>query len=383
MMRYRALTWDHPRGYNALAAAAAGLDEARDGLAIDWDKQPLEGFEEHPIEDLCARYDLVVMDHPHVGEAVTRGCLRPLEEVFTADDVAAWGRDSIGPSLASYRFGGVHWALPLDAATQVMALRADLLDQDVPQTWQNVLDLSLRKPVALSLAGPHACLSFLSIAAALGEPPAVTNADVLISEAVGLDVLAIMAELDGRMPEGTRAKNPIGILEHMARHEDVVLCPLVYGYVNYAAPAEGQGRPITFANAPRAEVGGRPGSTLGGTGIGLSRRCEITPQLLDHLRWLLGAEAQRGFIPDHDGQPSRRDAWHDDGVNGRWGEFYANTAETLEAAYVRPRHDGYIAFQTDASEMLRQALAMRSSHRDVLARLQDRYAHSRRTGGER
>ncbi|CAH1672596.1 ABC transporter substrate-binding protein [Chelatococcus asaccharovorans] len=382
-MRYRALTWDHPRGYNALAAAAGRLDARRDGLAIDWDKQPLEGFEAHPIEDLCARYDLVVMDHPHVGEAVARGCLRALEDVFPEEDIAAWGRDSIGPSLASYRFGGVHWALPLDAATQVMALRADLLDEAPPRTWQDVLDLSRRKPVVLSLAGPHACLSFLSIAAALGEPPAVADADVLISETVGLAVLAIMAELDGRMPEATRAKNPIGILEHMARHDDVALCPLVYGYVNYAAPREGQGLPITFANAPRGEAGGHPGSTLGGTGIGLSTRCEITPQLLDHLRWLLGAETQRRFIPDHDGQPSRRAAWHDAGVNARWGGFYANTAETLEAAYVRPRHDGYIAFQTDAAAMLRDALAARSSHREVLARLQDRYAESRRSGGER
>ena len=68
MHSHKALTWDHPRGYNALAAAAAGLDPARDGLSIAWDKQPLEGFESHPIADLCARYDLVVLDHPHVGD---------------------------------------------------------------------------------------------------------------------------------------------------------------------------------------------------------------------------------------------------------------------------------------------------------------------------
>ena len=58
------------------------LDPARDALAIAWDKQPLEGFESHPIADLCSRYDLVVLDHPHVGEAVEAGCLQPLEDVF-------------------------------------------------------------------------------------------------------------------------------------------------------------------------------------------------------------------------------------------------------------------------------------------------------------
>jgi len=46
--QYCGLTWDHPRGYNALAAAA----EASGGL-LHWDKQPLEGFESHPIGELA------------------------------------------------------------------------------------------------------------------------------------------------------------------------------------------------------------------------------------------------------------------------------------------------------------------------------------------
>ncbi len=384
-MRYRALTWDHPRGYNALAAAAAGLDEARDGLApdlaIDWDKQPLEGFEAHPIGDLCARYDLIVLDHPHVGEAVAERGLIPLEDLFTAEDIAGWQRDSIGPSLASYRFADRHWALPLDAATQVTACRADLLDGPIPVTWAEVASLSERAPVALSLAGPHACLTFLSMAAAFGDPPAVADPDRLVSTEVGTQVLDLMATLAGRMPAAVRGLNPIGLLGHMARTDDVALCPLVYGYVNYAAPTVAGDKPVTFADAPRAAADGRPGSTLGGTGIGVSVRCEVTPALLDHLRWLLGAEAQRSFIPAHDGQPSRRDAWADAAVNTRWGGFYRNTAATLEAAYVRPRHAGYIAFQADAAAMIRDALADGTPHSALLDRLQHRYAASRPAAG--
>ncbi len=75
MQVIKALTWDHPRGYNALAAAAKLSETANSGLDIHWDKQPLEGFESHPIADLCARYDLVVLDHPHVGEAISGNCL--------------------------------------------------------------------------------------------------------------------------------------------------------------------------------------------------------------------------------------------------------------------------------------------------------------------
>ncbi|MBC9035087.1 extracellular solute-binding protein [Sphingomonas sp. JC676] len=378
-MRYRALTWDHPRGYNALAAAAAQLDEARDGLAIEWDKQPLEGFEAHPIADLCARYDLVVLDHPHVGEAVAAGSLQPLESLFRTDELTQLARDTIGPSLASYHYQGQHWALPLDAATQVMALRADLLDGSPPATWGEVR--ALRQPVALSLAGPHAALSFQSIATAFADPPAEANPERFVSEAVGPRVLDLMADLAARTPASVKHLNPIGLLSHMAADDDVALCPLVYGYVNYAAP--GAGRAITFADAPRAEAGGRPGSTLGGTGIGISTRAEVTPKLLDHLRWLMSPQAQEEFIPACDGQPSRRSAWHSDLVNARWGGFYRDTAETIERAFVRPRHDGAIAFQTAASALIRDGLEEGRPHRVILDALQSAYSMSRTPGTER
>ncbi|RVL16549.1 carbohydrate ABC transporter substrate-binding protein [Sinorhizobium meliloti] len=382
MQRLRALTWNHPRGYNALAAAAARPELAESGLAIAWDKQPLEGFESHPIADLCARYDLVVLDHPHVGEAMAGDCLQSLEAVFGDATVRTLEAESIGPSLRSYRFGDAHWALPLDAATQVMAARADLLDAPVPELWGEVVALSQRTgKVALSLAGPHAALSFLSIAAAFGEPPAEKEPDVLVSREAGRRVYELMLDLAGRSPRSVRDKNPIGILDHMAAKDDVVLCPLVYGYVNYSAPE--RGHPIAFGNAPRRMPGGRPGSTLGGTGIGISRRCEITPALKQHLLWLMSRQAQVGFIPAHDGQPSRREAWHDQAVNARWGGFYESTADTLEQAYVRPRHNGYIAFQGKASALLRQAFEDRAPADAVLDSLQALHESHRAAGSER
>jgi multiple sugar transport system substrate-binding protein len=382
MQRLRALTWDHPRGYNALAAASRLPALAESGLSIAWEKQPLEGFESHPIADLCARYDLVVLDHPHVGEAVAAECLRSLEEVFGTDAIARLEADSIGPSLASYRFAGSHWALPLDAATQVLACRRDLMDGPVPVTWDEVAELSERTgKVAMSLAGPHAALSFLSIAAAFDEPPAQADPDLMVSMKTGKLVYELMAGLVARSPMSVLEKNPIGILGHMAGEDDVILCPLVYGYVNYAAPT--QRHPLAFHNAPRRRPDGRPGSTLGGTGIGISRRCEITPGLKEHLLWLMSAEAQIGFIPDHEGQPSRRATWHDAEVNARWGGFYANTADTLEAAYVRPRHNGYIAFQSRASALLREALQEGVPADPVIQRLQALYGEHRIAGSER
>ncbi len=376
MQHIRALTWDHPRGYNALAAAAADLEQAGGDLRIEWDRQPLEGFESHPISDLCERYDLVVLDHPHVGEAVRSDCLMPLEEVFDAAALHDLDAATIGPCLASYFYAGRHWALPLDAATQVLAMREDLAEGRPPATWDEVVALSKQSgAVALSLAGPHAILTFLSMASALGEPPAGDDPDSFVPRETGMAVFDLMADLAAHSPASVRELNPIGILCHMSEHRDVAVCPLIYGYVNYAAPTAGAR--IAFYDAPRGKSGGRPGSTLGGTGIGISRRCKMSSELKRHLLWLMNVDAQTHFIPAHDGQPSNRAAWADDAVNARWGQFYRNTAQTLEAACVRPRHDGYITVQTEASEFLRNALDQRSPARATVEKIDALYRRSR------
>ena len=105
MIRYRGLTWDHPRGVNALRAAARELERSRSGITIEWETQPLEGFESRRLQDLCDQYDLVVLDHPHVGEVASKACLVPLEDLFAADQLASWSRETVGSCMASYRYG--------------------------------------------------------------------------------------------------------------------------------------------------------------------------------------------------------------------------------------------------------------------------------------
>ncbi len=379
MASFRGLTWDHPRGYNALAAAASAAVPR--GLHLTWDRQPLEGFEAHPIADLCERYDLVVLDHPHIGEAIAAACLRPLETMFSAADINGWQQTTVGACFASYRYGGQHWALPLDAATQVMATRPALLAGPPPETWDEVEALSAGGGVAMSVAGPHALLSLFSIAAALGVAPAAVDPERLLSADIAVRALDILALLYARMPAAARPLNPMGLLGLMASSGAVALCPLVFGYVNYAAPRAGE-HPVAFRDAPAGMAGGKPGTTVGGTGLAVSRRCAPTPHLLDHLKWLLSAEAQRGFIPEHDGQPSRRDAWTDAGVNARSADFYRNTQRSIEAAWVRPRYPGYMRFQMEASSMLHADLENHSPPKTTAARLQDLYARSRTAGSE-
>lgn len=355
--RFSGLTWDHPRGYRALEAASAHGP-------IAWARQPLEGFESHPIAELASRYDLLVLDHPHIGEAIAKDCLQPIEDWFSSSEIAAWKSTTIGRALESYRWEERHYALPLDIAMQVTARDRQAVPE-APDSWDEVIRLSETRPVALSLAGPHAILTFFSLCLSLGEEP---GGEDLVGEAVGREALTRMTRLAERAPKGAERLNPISLLEAIAARLGIALVPLVFGYVNYAVPAPGHS-PIAFSDAPREGPGGPRGSVLGGTGIGVTRRAKPGRELLDHLRWLMSEEAQLRFIPGHDGQPSTRKAWLSEEVNGAWGGFYAATAATAEQAWIRPRFDGYIAFQTDASDAIRTALQAKASPDEILTSL--------------
>lgn len=345
MTTHRGLTWNHPRGYRALVAAQPDF--------LVWDTQPLEGFESTPIEEIAATYDVVVLDHPHVGEAVQKGVLRPMEDFFGPRELDA--ARYVGPSLASYAYGGEHWALPLDAATQVMALTPAEAER-TPRTWDDVVARSEEVPVALSLAGPHALLTFYSLCVAH---------DVSPYEGTGRkDVLALVQRLARRAPEWTKLENPIGLLGAIG--DRLAIVPLVYGYVGYPE--------VAFRDAPT--VGGRRGSTLGGTGLAITRRCSPTPELLAHLRWLVGEEAQTDFIPRHAGQPSLRAAWTSPAVNRQANDFFARTLATVDAAWLRPRHPGYILFQDAGSAIVREGVLAGRPAETILSALDRRWQES-------
>jgi multiple sugar transport system substrate-binding protein len=348
---FRGLTWDHPRGYDSLAAAARLHAAAID---ISWETQSLEGFESESIPELARTYDLIVLDHPHLGEAVAAGCLVPVGELLGAAAVERIAAATIGAAAASYVYGGRSYALPLDAATQVQVLQPALVgDRPAPATWDEVLELAAEHPLALSLAGPHAVLTFFSICAGLADGALASTAEALVPAEIGVAALELLQRLDAVAVEKLRAANPIGILEAMATERAAACCPLVYGYVNYARAAPGRREPLRFADAPLL------GSALGGTGIAITRRCPLAPELARHLAWLLDGETQTTFIGAHEGQPSARSAWLDAALDERSGGFYSGTRRTTETAWVRPRFPGYIEFQAGSSELIRAGLAER------------------------
>lgn len=354
MMTFRGLTWDHPRGYAALERASA-----QSGGLINWDRQPLEGFESAPIEQVCSDYDLVVLDHPHLGDALSMGCLQPLDGLLTADDLRQIETRTIGACFDSYTYQGHQWALPLDSAAQVSAGRAELMQGDWPQTFAEVDRASEGiTGFVMSLAGPHAFLSLLSLCAGLSRdfgPPQKAYFQPHHDQAIDL-----FLRLASRSAAAGFHLNPIGILDAMAEGE-LTYCPLIFGYVPYAAQT--QNNVITFRDAPKASAQQPPCGVLGGTGIALTAACAPDDGLRAHLKLLLSPELQQGMIPETSGQPSAEAAWTSAAVNALVSDFYLNTLDTLRHAFVRPRYRGYCPAQMKASAFLRASLSSATPER--------------------
>jgi len=368
---FRGLTWDHPRGSVALCAAAERFSRDTGGDTLTWDVHPLEGFESRPIEEITAHYDLVVLDHPHLGDAIAAECLRPLGSLYDDAQLTEWKDAFIGRSLQSYTDpGGRLWALPLDAATQVSARHTSLAES--PRTWAEVERFATLHPTALSLAGPHALMTFFSLCVSYGGAAEARPGRPLVSRAIGLRALDTMTRIAALAPADTVDLNPIALLERIDRGGGVVYCPLVYGYVNYSS-RENVGS-VRFGDAPVDLPGGRHGSVLGGTGLAVSTRSEPTPALLEHLAWLVSPSAQEDFIPERHGQPARVGAWQSERLDWDFNGFYRDTAATLRDAWVRPRYRGYTAFQGEASAILRDAVTGGRDPDSVLEAIEHRNA---------
>jgi multiple sugar transport system substrate-binding protein len=85
---------------------------------------------------------------------------------------------------------------------------------------------------------------------------------------------------------------------------------------------------------------------------------------------------QRGLYAASGGQPAHADAWGSDTVNAPARDFYRATRATIDRAWVRPRHDGYMAFQCAASERLNEGLRQGEAPQRIVASLNALYRES-------
>ena len=120
----RGMTWDHPRGLDSLVASNQLLKSSL-GVSVTWDARSLLAFGDQHISEFYKDYDVMVIDHPHVPDAVHAGAVVEFERMASIAQLEELSRTSVGQSHNSYLYQGKHWALAIDTAAQVSAFRAD------------------------------------------------------------------------------------------------------------------------------------------------------------------------------------------------------------------------------------------------------------------
>jgi multiple sugar transport system substrate-binding protein len=324
---------------------------------------------------MAGSYDLMVIDHPHVGEVARQGNLLPLDGLRD-EEMAALAVHSVGASHASYRFAGQQWALAIDAATPVAARRPDLLDA-IPQVWHEVLDLARTGRVAFALVPINALMTFFGMARNLGHPLA-EDPDRLLARAHGREVLGLLREVLALMDPRVLSLEPIGIYDWMSGTAHApAYSPFGYGYTNYSREGFRPFR-LSFHDAPGLRGPDPSGTVLGGTGIAVSAFTKAPEAAVDYAFWVAGEECQKGLYTASGGQPGHSAAWDDDACNAMTGDFFRNTRRTLESAWVRPRYDGYMEFQDRGGHIVHAGLRGETSEEDTLDALDAAYRESRR-----
>ena len=365
----RGITWGHTRGFVPMVATAQRYAELNPQVQITWELRSLQAFADQSIAALSERYDLLVIDHPSIGEAAAHGLFVPLDEHLPADFLADQAAHSVGASHTSYRLQAHQWTLATDAATPVSAARLDVLarhGRGVPRTWEELLDLARAGLVAFAGLKLDCLMHWYTLCINEGEEPFI-GAQRAVDPEVGARALLAVKELADACGPECLTRNPIATYELLTRSDRFGYSPMAYGYSNYAR-ASCVPTPLTFGGL--VERHGRTlSSTLGGAGLAISSRCTAIPTAVDYARFVASPEVQRGLYTAMGGQPGHRAAWLDAENNRITNNFFTDTLPTLDAAYLRPRYAGYIDFQDQASEVVSRFLRGSLGVREAVSEL--------------
>ncbi|RYZ29949.1 MAG: extracellular solute-binding protein [Chitinophagaceae bacterium] len=370
------ITWGHSRGITPLLAYSQRFSERYPDVEITWKKRTLQEFADFPIEKLTEHYDLLIIDHPWVGCAAATECVLPLDQYLSQVYLNDQLQNSVGGSHQSYNYGNHQWALAIDAATPVASYRADLLsahNTSVPQTWDDVLELSKGGKVAVPAISIDILMNFYMFCIAHGKEPFASE-DEVIDEEIGTAALQTMRELYSQVDQTFFTKNPIGIAELLSSSDEWWYCPFAYGYSNYQR--KGYVKELLTYSGLVTFNGKNLRSTLGGTGIAVSAFSKNKEIAIQFAKEIVSPLCQQTFYVEHGGQPGHRSAWLSDEANRLTNNYFSSTLQTLDESYIRPRYNGYLHFQDEAGVPIQQYLQQGGSEKKVLQVINKIYQQS-------
>jgi len=377
MISLTGIAWNHTRGFTSVVATSQRFEELNPEITIRWEKRSLQAFADASLAELSARFDLIIMDHPHTALAATDGLLLPFEDWLPAEFLSDQAANSVGASHESYRFGGKQWTLATDAAAPIATWRPDLMEQcgvSLPQTWEEVLALARSGFVTVSAFPVDVLMHSYMFCEALGETPFASE-EVLASDEVLAGALEELRKLVALCDPSCLGRNPIRTAEWMAETTEAraAYCPFAYGYSNYSRPAYARhllkaGELVTFN-------GRRLRSTLGGAGVAVSSKTEYPRACMDFAEFAASRDIQKGLYFQSGGQPGHRCAWTDEAVNAASSNFFRDTLSTLDEALMRGKFPGYMSFQDTCTPLAHECVAGKANPIEAAREINRLYRH--------
>ena len=365
------ITWDHPRGLDPLVASIARYREIHPDVEIEWTARSLKDFGEVSLEMLAEKFDLIVFDHPFIGQAAKKQLLVDLTPYIDARAQTALNDGAIGKSWMSYHWQGEILGLPIDVAAHVAAFRPDLLERAdcyPPAIFSQLFDLARALQKEKTWIGTAACPTdamcmFMTLAANRGFHIPNERSEFIEPEQ-GIKVLDQLKSLVDICHPDSVDMNPIKLLDRMSQTDEIAYVPYAFGYSNYSR--DSSARFIQFTDIVAAGPHACAGAILGGAGFGITSRCRHVEQAADYGLWLCSPDYQRTHYFTDGGQPGMLQAWTDADCDKQAKGFFSGTLRTMTSAYMRPRIPGFVPFFEEAGVRINAFFRKKSNAKDVI-----------------
>lgn len=373
LVELRGLAWDHPRATVPFSGELkrAGSNKS---IVVHWSVRSLHEFEMGDLDRWGDDFDVVMIDHPTIGQAIKDGGLLSIDEVLGDEAICRLRASILSKAFECYSYEGSQWAIPIDVSAHVGAYCPQTITaQNLPVTWSDVLSLGRDGvSIAVPLKGSHAFLSLQAIGRAQGALSDDRNVDemqrwILSEESVpAIETLVQLSKMRKFVGLGM---DPIGVYELLARGE-VTFSPLIFGYVTYAwrrwskLPYE-----VAYCSAPKWTDSGRFGSILGGVGLAVTRNCSSKENVAELLHLLTDLDVEGWCIGARGGQPASVKWWDNPHPVESVRSFYQNTRATVEDAWIRPIGVGYPKLQFVVGSLIEQCLVAGQSSLEIADRV--------------
>lgn len=369
-------------------------------VALSIDRLRLEALRSAELPE--ARYDLIAVDLPWIGEFATREVLQPLDYWIERDGIDA--TDFYAAAWQGARYGGAQYGIPIQATPELFFYRRDLFEEygiDPPRTTDDVLRAAAR------LHQPHRGLYGVAWNAARGTP--LGHSFLMMLAAFGQPLIRFRALADGFEPDVEPGKAPRPMIDtpaglHVAEYMRALLAVsppniwnmswyerirayslgqvgMAYGYTLLApyfehsedCPAHNHTGLLPHPSGPRAA----PIAPVGGYVLGIPKNLaeERKEAAWQALRFVTSSEAAKLYVLNGSLVTSRISVAADPDVqriSPLIGEVDAMNRDGLLQYWPRPPIPEIPAITTICGEELYAMLLGRASPADALARAQDR-----------